>query len=300
MDELIATVAILKSDVVSAPKLCALLEYFGSAVDLLPRELGGAQIELLPMMLNAIGFDQIRAAKQQVDEWRHSGYYVRTVLDPLYPSNLQAVFDKPPLLFILGQWVDELDSRAVAIVGTRNPSDDGRKRAFKLAKAFASAGVTVLSGLAKGIDASAHRGALDAGGRTVAVLGTGVTRRYPRENTMLADDILAAGGALLSQFFPLQPPTKWTFPVRNLTMSGLSLATVVIEAGVTSGAKMQAEAALVHGRPVFLPTSLVRSHEWARNLVERGHRGALAIEVASADDVIDRLEHKPEADAIFA
>jgi DNA processing protein len=221
-------------------------------------------------------------------------------LDPSYPTNLQALFDKPPIVFLQGQWVDAGDSRAIAVVGTRAASTDGCKRAFRLAKKLAEAGVTVISGLARGIDSCAHRGALRGGGRTVAVMGTGITKRYPAENAKLADAIVQSGGALLSQFFPGQPPTRWTFPVRNVTMSGLSLATVVIEAGATSGAKMQAEAALARGRAVFLPSSLVENHVWARRMVEDGHKGAHAILVASADEVIDRLDLSPEVASLVA
>jgi DNA processing protein len=171
-------------------------------------------------------------------------------------------------LFIAGKWDDSIDMRAVAIVGTRTASEDGCKRAYRLARELGAAGITVISGLAKGIDTCAHMGALKSGGRTVAVMGTGILERYPKENAALADSILRSGGALLSQFFPEQPPTRWTFPVRNVTMSGLSVATVVVEAGASSGARMQAQAALTHGRPVFLPTSLVEAHAWARKLVE--------------------------------
>jgi DNA processing protein len=148
----------------------------------------------------------------------------------------------------------------------------------------------VFSGLAKGIDAHAHIGALRGGGRTVAVMGTGILRRYPAENAKLADAIVEAGGALLSQFFPNQPPTRWTFPKRNVTMSGLSLATVVVEAGATSGAKMQAEAALTHGRSVFLPSSLVAAHSWARRMVSEGFKGTLATEIHSTDDLLHRFD----------
>jgi DNA processing protein len=299
-DELVATVAILRADALSPSKLSGFLEYVGSAVDLLPTQLGGADLESMPLLLSSISAENIAVARQEVDNWEQAGFQARTILDPAYPSNLQTVFDKPPLIFVLGKWIDEVDSRAVAVVGTRSASPEGKKRAFRLASRLAQSGFTVISGLAKGIDASAHRGALEAGGRTVAVMGTGIKKRYPRENAVLAEEILASGAALVSQFFPDQPPTKWTFPVRNLTMSGLSLATIVIEAGATSGAKMQAEAALVHGRPVFLPRSLVESHDWAHQLVERGHRGAHAVQVESADDVIGQLENGAQAEALIA
>lgn len=299
-DELIATIAILRADAVAPSKLSALLEYVGSAVDLLPIDFGGADIDGRPMLLRTIPAAALEHAEQEVRAWYAAGLQVRTILHPEYPSNLQAVFDKPPFLFLLGDWNEALDNRAVAIVGTRSATPDGCKRAYRLAKALAGDGVTIISGLAKGIDSYAHQGALAAGGRTAAVIGTGINRRYPAENVDLADEILARGGALVSQFFPDQPPTKWTFPVRNRTMSGLALATIVIEASATSGAKMQAEAALTHGRPVFLPTSLVSAHSWAKVMVESGRNGARATEVASAEDVLNHLNLSAEADALVA
>src|SRR5439155_17831309 len=118
---------------------------------------------------------------------------------------------------------------------------------------------------------------------------TGLDRRYPPGNRSLAERILDADGALLSQFFPHQPPTRWTFPLRNVVMSGLTLATVVVEAGSTSGARMQARVALQHGRTVFLPRSLVATHEWASKYVHEGAYDTRAIEVATTEEIVERL-----------
>jgi len=292
---LIATVALMKAEVVSPPKLSALLDEIGSAVDLLPGYAAPDLPQVRSLLLDAIGDASLEAARVEVDRWEAEGLDARTLLQLSYPGNLQAVFDKPPLLFVMGHWDDGLDRRAVAVVGTRTATPEGCKRAYRLAFKLASAGITVISGLAKGIDAYAHRGALRAGGRTIAVLGTGILKRYPRENASLADEILASGGALVSQFFPAQHPTKWTFPVRNITMSGLSLATVVVEAGATSGAKLQAEAALIHGRSVFLPSSLVTGHPWARAMIREGFRGSYATEVHSPEEVLEKLQFAPLA-----
>jgi DNA processing protein len=242
------------------------------------------------MLLGAVSSEHLERARSDVDSWLAAGLDVRSVLDPRYPTNLQAIYNKPPLLFTLGYYDDQRDGRAVAVVGTRTASTDGLRRATRLGRELAEAGVTVLSGMAKGIDAHAHIGALRAGGRTIAVMGTGILQRYPKENSKLADAIIEAGGALLSQFFPNQPPTRWTFPKRNVTMSGLSVATVVVEAGATSGAKMQAEAALTHGRSVFLPSSLVAAHPWARRMVTEGFKGTLAVEIQSTDDLLTLLD----------
>lgn len=298
-DELIAIVAILRADVISASKLSGFLDYVGSAVDLLPEVIGGAGVRGHSSLFD-VPVAAVTAAESEVGRWEAAGVDIRTVLDPSYPTNLQAIYDKPSLMFVAGTWDDASDSRAIAIVGTRAASDEGRKRAFRLAKRVAEAGVTVISGLAKGIDTAAHQGALEAGGRTAAVMGTGIALRYPSENAPLADAILESGGALLTQFFPDQPPTRWTFPVRNVTMSGIAIASVVIEAGATSGARLQAQAALSHGRAVFLPTSLVEMHAWARKMVEVGYKGAHAIEVTSSDDVIDRLELSDELATLIA
>jgi DNA processing protein len=140
-------------------------------------------------------------------------------------------------------------------------------------------GVTVVSGLARGIDTAAHTAALSAGGRTIAVIGTGINRCYPAENKDLVEDIVRRG-AVVSQFWPDAPPATYTFPRRNVTMSGIAQGTVVIEASSTSGAKMQARIALEHGKKVFLIRSLTEQQEWARTYIEK--RGAIAV-----DDVTD-------------
>ncbi len=152
-----------------------------------------------------------------------------------------------------------------------------------MSRLLAAQGVTVVSGLARGIDAAAHRAALEAGGRTIAVVGTGITKCYPGEHSDLAEDI-AASSALVSQFWPTRSAAKDTFPRRNVVTSGISQGTVVIEAGSTSGAKMQARIALDHGKKLFLIRSLVTAQPWAQSYIERG-----AIEVGDVDEVIARL-----------
>lgn len=214
-----------------------------------------------------------------------------TVLDDSYPTNLRLIPNLPPFLFIRGELLTH-DSRSIAVVGTRNPSEAGLKRACRMSKLLADRDVTVISGLARGIDTAAHRAALCAGGRTVAVLGTGITRCYPPENRELSEEI-ARGGALVSQFWPTRSPGRDTFPRRNVVTSGLSQGTVVIEASITSGAKMQARLALEHGKKVFLLRSLVASQSWASTYVRE--RGALEVEkveevtrhLASAENIYE-------------
>jgi DNA processing protein len=212
-----------------------------------------------------------------------AGARLITVLDRDYPANLRLIPNLPPFLFVRGELL-EADARSVAVVGTRDPSPDGLQRAGRMSRLLAEQGVTVISGLAKGIDTAAHRAALDAGGRTIAVLGTGITKCYPSQNRELAEEITRAG-ALVSQFWPTRPPGKDTFPRRNVVTSGLSQGTAVIEASSTSGAKMQARLALEHGKKVFLLHSLATSQPWAHDYIAK--RGA--IEVADVDEVIKHL-----------
>jgi DNA processing protein len=212
-----------------------------------------------------------------------AGVRLTTVLDEDYPANLRLIFNAPPFLMVRGTLrVD--DSRSVAIVGTRQATPEGVARAGRLARALTEAGVTVLSGLARGIDTAAHAATVEAGGRTIAVMGTGINSIYPAENRDLADRI-AENGALVSQFWPDTPPRQDTFPRRNIVMSGMGQGTVVIEASATSGAKMQARFALEHGKRLFLLSSLVQEREWARKYLER--RGA--VEVRSVDDILAHL-----------
>lgn len=231
------------------------------------------------------GLDAARArVASELDAAAGVGARLVTVLDDGYPTNLRLISNLPPFLFLLGGDFIEADVRSVAVVGTRQPSPAGVARAERMARELTVRGVTVISGLAAGIDAVAHRTALDNGGRTIAVIGTGVTRTYPKENAALSTEI-AERGVVVSQFWPTGRPAKWTFPRRNVVMSGIAQGTVVIEASSTSGAKMQARLALEHGKQAFLVRALVTDQPWARKYVaERG-----AIEVSSVDDVIARL-----------
>ena len=183
---------------------------------------------------------------QMIDAAAAEGAALTTVLDDDYPANLRTIFNLPPFLFYRGELRDD-DARAVAVVGTRKPSAQGIRRARQMARKLAEHGVTVLSGLARGIDTAAHEACLEAGGRTIAVIGSGIRRVYPPENGGLAESI-SLRGAVVSQFWPDAAPARYTFPLRNVVTSGMGQGTVVIEATATSGAKMQARLALEHGK----------------------------------------------------
>lgn len=249
-------------------------------------EKSAAATRSLPVLRKGLRSQQQALAgrvEAELDAASGVGARLVTVLDPGYPANLRLIPNLPPFLFCRGNLTGD-DTRAVAVVGTRRASPDGVRRAARMSRLLAEDDVTVVSGLAKGIDAAAHQAALDAGGRTIAVLGTGITRCYPAEHHDLAEAITASG-ALVSQFWPTSPPSRYTFPRRNVVTSGISQGTVVIEASSTSGAKMQARLALEHGKKLFLINSLVTGQPWAQDYV--ANRGA--IEVADVDEVIARL-----------
>jgi DNA processing protein len=208
----------------------------------------------------------LEAAAVEIAGWTASGWTLTTVLDPEYPARLREIHQAPPILFSRGSLIR--DDPAVSVVGSRQASRRGLAVAADIARELGSLGVTVVAGLARGIDTAAHRAALDAGGRTVAVIATGIDRVYPAENHGLQEEI-AARGLLLSQFWPEAPPQRHAFLMRNATMSGYGLATVVVEAGEQSGSRVQARLAVEHGRPVILTDSVVTSNKWARALVGR-------------------------------
>jgi DNA processing protein len=202
----------------------------------------------------------IEAASAEIAAWAAAGIRVLGCFDQEYPAQLRDIREMPPILFCRG--VLQPDLRAVAVVGSREASDRGLQIAQIIASGLASQGITVVSGLAKGIDTAAHRAALASGGRTVAVIGTGIRRYYPDENRSLQDRI-SERGLVVSQFWPDSPPSKTSFPMRNAVMSGYAGATVVVEAGSKSGARIQARLALQHGRPVILTDQVMRQ-DWAR------------------------------------
>ncbi len=173
-----------------------------------------------------------------------------TVQDASYPARLKNIYDPPCLLYIRGEMPEIDDGVSVAVVGTRDCTPYGERAAEKIAFGLAEGGVTVVSGLAKGIDAAAMRGALRAGGHPVAVLGGGVDVVYPRENRFLYEDV-ATRGALISEYPPGTEPKAEHFPIRNRIIAGLSLATLVVEAPRKSGALITAHEALEQGRDVF-------------------------------------------------
>ncbi|MBK7624692.1 MAG: DNA-protecting protein DprA [Kineosporiaceae bacterium] len=207
-------------------------------------------------------------AISDVRQWARAGLRWVTVLDPDYPSRLLGIREIPPFLFYEGTLHEPDDG--MSVVGSRSASAWGLKLATEAARLLVSQGLTVIAGLAAGIDTAAHQAALESSGRTVAFLGTGITHAYPASNRALQREI-ADHGLLFSQFYPDAPPAKHTFPMRNATMSGYGLATIVIEAGEHSGTRIQARVAGEHGRPVILTDRVAASTSWGAALVGRPH-----------------------------
>ncbi|MEU4887535.1 MULTISPECIES: DNA-processing protein DprA [Streptomyces] len=265
----------------------ALRGHLDSLCDGIIREDSPAAKKALPILREGLKSklsDQYVRVEQELRLAEKAGAKLVTALDSSYPVNLRGVNDLPPFLFYRGNLDSRADAQSVAVVGTRDATEVGISRAKKVTRELGKAGFTIASGLARGIDTAAHTTALDFSFRTVAVIGTGITKCYPKENATLADEI-ARRGVVVSQFWPSRSPGRDTFPRRNHVTSGISLGSVVIEASGTSGAKMQARIATEQGRHVLLLRSLVEKQPWARKMVDSGR----ATQVDDAEQMIESL-----------
>ena len=225
-----------------------------------------------------------RSLERELNAIERGRIEVRSVLDPTYPARLKMIADPPPLLYITGTLAEQ-DELAVAIVGARRATAAGRVMTEELSHDLAALGVTVVSGLARGVDAAAHRGALAAQGRTVAVLGCGIDQTYPPEHERLRRQI-EEGGAILSEVPVGAPPHSHHFPRRNRIISGLSLGVIVTEAAINSGSLITARLAAEQGREVFAVPGFVKEAT-SRGTNALLKEGAALIE--RAQDVIDAV-----------
>jgi DNA processing protein len=238
-----------------------------------------------PPTLDGLCGDALRRARDRLAQWRLAGYEVLTVLDSRYPLRLKAIEPMPALLFVTGRLA--VGDLGVAVAGSREATSSGIEVAARIVEGLVGRGLSVISGLAAGIDTAAHETTLAAGGRPIAVLGTGISRVYPEFNRDLHGRV-AAAGALVSQFWPDCPPSSHTLRVRNATMAGLGLASVIVEAGERGGTRVHARYALQHGRPLVLMSAVAESTRWGNQL--RSHPG-----VYVADDVSQALRIVDEA-----
>jgi len=224
------------------------------------------------------------AIEREMDLIDRHGCKVITIQDESYPVNLNAIYDPPQILYVKGDLLPT-DSLAVSVVGTRSASSYGKMVAEQISNHLAARGVTVVSGMAYGIDAAAHKGSLDAGGRTIAVMGNGLDIVYPARNVRLLEKIISSGAAI-SEFPMGTPPLKNNFPRRNRVISGLSLGTLVVEAPKRSGALITAYHALDQGREVFAVPGQILS-EMSGGTHDLIKQGAKLVE--SVEDILDEL-----------
>ena len=246
-----------------------------------------AQLETCGLTADALRYldaPDWNAVEQDLAWLARPANHLLTFHDPGYPHLLREIPDPPPLLFVHGN-ADALATSQLAVVGSRNPTPAGRETAHDFAAHLAAAGLTISSGLAVGIDAASHRGALDAGGVTLAVTGTGLDRVYPAQHADLAREITARG-ALISEFPPGTPARPEHFPRRNRLISGLSLGVLVVEAAVHSGSLITARHALEQGREVFaIPGSI--HNPLARGCHALIRQGAKLVETVA--DIVEEL-----------
>lgn len=229
------------------------------------------ELESLEMPAQAAQFiasgEAAHAADQELEKLATTGAAIVTYRDEAYPARLREIFDPPPLLWVRGD-ASLLSRPILAIVGTRHPTPYGTGMAQMLARDLALRGVTILSGMARGIDTSAHKGALAAKKPNIAVWGTGVDVIYPKENKAIAEQIVAGGGAIVSEL-PLGTfPAPQNFPKRNRVISGMSLGVLVVEAAEYSGTRVTARCALEQNREVFaVPGNVTNKNAWGPNLL---------------------------------
>ena len=230
-------------------------------------------------------FRDFEALERELCELPRIGARLVRWTDADYPARLRQIPDPPPYLFVRGE-MPPADTRCVAVVGARAASDAGRRMARRIGLELAAKGFTVVSGLARGIDSEAHQGALDAGGKTIAVLGCGVDVIYPAEHRALADAIIASAGAIFSELPVGTQPLPENFPTRNRIISGLSLGVVIVEAAEKSGSLITARMALEQDRQVFaVPGSPLGGKARGSNrLIKQG-----AVLVDCVEDVLEEL-----------
>jgi DNA processing protein len=272
-------------------RLGRLLEYFGTPQNVLSASkdalmrVGGIGEKIAGRITSVRGTE----AQRELSRARQAGVDIITCDDPAYPVNLKRIPDPPIVLYVRGT-LTPADAASIAVVGSRGASLYGIRCAERFAGELALRGITVVSGLARGIDTSAHEGALRRAGRTIAVIGSGFDRIYPGENADLAERICRSG-ALVSEFPFGTAPLRQNFPRRNRVISGLSLGTLVVEAGRNSGALITADFAMEQGREVFaVPGAVDARNAYGTNLLIKD--GAKL--VSCVEDIVEEIGYVSE------
>jgi DNA processing protein len=287
MNHLEACVALNMIPQMGPVRLRRLLDAFGSAEKiLLARADQLAAIDGVPRALaeNISHWQEFADPGAELKKAADLGAHVITAEDEEYPSALREIHDPPIVLYVRGQ-LTERDRNAVAVVGSRKATHYATESAKKLSFQMAYAGLTVASGLARGIDTAAHQGALAAKGRTIAVIGSGLGELYPPENAELADRI-AASGAVISEFPIDTKPDRQTFPIRNRIVTGLSFGVLVVEAGANSGALISANMAAEQGRTLYAVPGRIDAPAalGSNRLIQQGAKLVITV-----DDILDDL-----------
>jgi DNA processing protein len=247
-----------------------LLEKFGSAEGVFHASRSQLEsVRLKPETIESIIKREFHEkAGEELASVRALGGDILILDDGSYPALLREIPDPPITLYVNGNWQACLDAPCVAVVGSRKCSTYGENASLMLARDLAERGICIVSGLARGIDSAAHRGAIQAGGRTIAVLGTGIDGAYPKENARLTAEILEKGGAVVSQFPLGTPPLRDNFPYRNRIISGLSLGVLLIEASERSGSLITARLAMEQNREVFaVPGNITSKNSFGTNFL---------------------------------
>jgi len=279
--------ALALTEGLGASRIRKLIEHFGSA----ERVFHASLTELEASGMRAVSAQSLATGKSmelaQEEMAKAADVKARIISlsDPEYPTRLKEIYDPPVILFVKGN-VEILSQPGIAMVGTRHPTPYGMGMAERLGTDLANRGLVIISGMARGVDTASHRGAIAAKGKTVAVLGTGIDVMYPKENTRLADQILALGGALISEFPVGTAPTPQNFPIRNRIISGMSIGVLVVEAAEYSGTRITSRCALEQNRDVYaVPGNVTNKNSWGPNtLIKQG-----AKLVATWEDVWEEL-----------
>ena len=270
-----------------------LIEHYGTA----ERVFHASLTELEATGMRAVSAQSIATGKsvelaqQECEKAAEAGARIIALSDPEYPSRLKEIYDPPVILFVKGS-IEVLALPGIAMVGTRHPTPYGSGMAERLSTDLAARGLVIISGLARGVDTASHRGAIAAKGKTIAVLGTGIDVMYPKENTRLTEQIIALGGALISEFPVGTFPAPQNFPIRNRIISGMSVGVLVVEAAEYSGTRITSRLALEQNRDVYaVPGNVTNKNSWGPNtLIKQG-----AKLVATWEDVWEELPTEVQA-----
>jgi DNA processing protein len=247
-----------------------LLERFGSAENVFHARRSELEfLRLRPETTESIIRQEFHEkAIEELERVRGIGGDVLVLDDGSYPYLLREISDPPITLYVKGDWQACFDAHCVAVIGSRKCSTYGENAAEMISRDLAAQGLCIVSGLARGIDTAAHRGAIQAGGRTIAVLGTGIDAVYPKENAKLVEEILGSGGAVVTQFPLGTPPLKDNFPYRNRIISGLSLGVLIVEASERSGSLITARLAMEQDREVMaVPGNITSRNSFGTNFL---------------------------------